>query len=249
MSILTVLRTMLGAVVALLAVLRLAEQQHWSVQVTVTASVVSTIALLALAFFVSRQTKEGTVLNRTGENKPKKLSVIAVVFFGGVIVAFTFIGGKLLYETAYLRKLENAESNWPTVDATIVADSVQSSTSKGGRVTWSPLWTYSYAIEGRTYLSQSNAVPGGFDARWYPSKQIAEQDLASRAIGDNVLAYYDPADPRRSVLDRRTPSIVELILLGLSVLCFAFAIWVVVMLLQSLKVANNVNLDQRTGAD
>jgi hypothetical protein len=107
------------------------------------------------------------VPNRTGDNKPKKLGAFAVIFFGGVIVALTFIGGKMLYETAYLRQLENAESDWPTVDATIVADSVRSSTSTGGHVTWWPLWTYSYVLEGRTYLSQSNAVPAGFYARSY----------------------------------------------------------------------------------
>jgi len=148
----------------------------------------------------------------------KTLSPVTRLLLTGIMAVFLFIAGCMGYLGIKTFLLERAQQTWPTVDATIVAAETQSSTSEDKQVSWSSVWSYSYTVNGKPYRAQSNGIPGGFDAHWYDSKQEALNNGLSRPVGSAVHAYYDPANPQLSVLDRRTPRGTDWAPFGLSIL-------------------------------
>jgi hypothetical protein len=148
----------------------------------------------------------------------KTLSPVTRLLLTGVMLVFLFIAGCMGYLGLKTFLLERAQQSWPTVEATIVSAGTQSSTSEDEQVSWSPVWSYSYTVDGKPYRAQSNGIPGGFDAHWYDSRQEALNSSVSRPVGSAVHAYYDAADPQLSVLDRRTPRATDWAPFGLSIL-------------------------------
>jgi len=148
----------------------------------------------------------------------KTLSPFTRLLLTGIMLVFLFIAGCMGYLGLKTFLLERAQQSWPTVEATIVSTETLSSTSEDKQVSWAPVWSYSYTVDGKPYRAQSNGIPGGFDAHWYDSRQEALNSSVSRPVGSAVHAYYDAADPQRSVLDRRTPRATDWAPFGLSVL-------------------------------
>jgi hypothetical protein len=148
----------------------------------------------------------------------KTLSPVTRLLLTGIMLVFLLIAGCMGYLGLKTFLLERAQQAWPTVEATIVSAQTQSSTSEDKQVSWSPVWSYSYTVDGKPYRAQSTDIPGGFDAHWYDSRREALNNGLSRPVGSAVSAYYDPANPQRSVLDRRTPRSTDWAPFGLSIL-------------------------------
>ena len=152
----------------------------------------------------------------------KTLSPVTRILLTGIMLVFLFIAGCMGYLGIKTFLLERAQQTWPTVEATIVSAGVsaqaESPTSEDRQVSWSPVWSYSYTVDGKPYRAQSNGIPGGFDAHWFVSRQEALNSSLSRPVGSAVRAYYDPAYPQLSVLDRRTPRSTDWAPFGLSIL-------------------------------
>jgi hypothetical protein len=147
-----------------------------------------------------------------------------------VVAAFVITAGWGTVRAVRAMQLKSAEQAWPSAEASITGSTVRESHSKSG-VRWSPVWTYVYTVEGRSYTSNSIAVANGYDANWYDDRASAERDAASRSIGSQVNAYYDPAAPERSVLDRRTSTEGDWMSLGVSILLAIVAAWICWMLM------------------
>lgn len=148
----------------------------------------------------------------------KTLSPVTRVLLTGIMLVFLFIAACMGYLGVKTALLERAQQRWPTVSATIVSAQTRSSTSEDKQVSWSPVWSYSYTVDGKPYSAQSTGIPGGFDAHWYDSREEALKGGLSRPVGSAVQAYYDPAYPQRSVLDRRTARSTDWAPFGLSML-------------------------------
>jgi len=151
-------------------------------------------------------------------DSPKTLSPVTRLLLTGIMLVFLFIAGCMGYLGLKTFLLERAQQTWPTAQATIVSAGTQSSTSEDKQVSWSPVWSYSYTVDGKPYSAQSTGIPGGFDAHWFDSRQEALNSSLSRPVGSAVRAYYDPAYPQLSVLDRRTPRSTDWAPFGLSIL-------------------------------
>lgn len=139
-----------------------------------------------------------------------------------VVAMFTVMALWFSYHAVLEMRLKTAEQSWPTADATITGSALRPSKGKGGP-SWSPTWTYTYVVGSRTYVSESTALQHGYDSNWYDDKAAAERAAASRSAGSHVSAYYDPAAPERSVLDRRTSNDGQWTTLVLSLFLLAAA--------------------------
>jgi len=167
-------------------------------------------------------------------NKPKALAKMdrwlgilgtgaAGVFLAGIMLTLLYGSGTLGYTAAKAWMFQRSEQTWPSTQATIISDELRSSTSREGRVTWSSYWTYSYEVDGTPYVAKSIDVPTGYDAKWFDERGSAVSDGLSRPPGSQTTTYYDPAAPRRSVLDKRTAYGGDQVVLGIAVAMLALA--------------------------
>jgi len=248
MSAFTVARKVLAVTVGFFAMINIAKP-HWSSLTIAIIFIILISVLLARLYLVRDEAEDSMASNIVNEKKTKTLGTIGMVVAGGMAILLVFMGCAGIYLIFHTRQLATAELDWSTVDATIEASDLHSSTSKGGRVAWSPFWTYSYAIGGQHYRNKSTALPSGSDLHWYSDKKSAEEEAASRAIGQSVIAYYDPADPQRSVLDRRTLGSDEWPLLIGSTIFFAAAGYVIFLISREKRSVMNAGLEQTAISD
>jgi hypothetical protein len=96
-----------------------------------------------------------------------------------------------------------AASAWPTVpgkllSSEVVAHGSLNSAKRGGKgqASYQPVVRYSYALGGKELIG---TAIGLVDARG--SKAAAEKRLAAFAAGKELAVRYDPADPKRALLD------------------------------------------------
>ena len=82
---------------------------------------------------------------------------------------------------------------WPSVRGVVTRAGIVE-TAPGGR--YLPDVTYAYAIAGREYVGDRVRV----SARRSLTRRAAERAAGEFAAGEPVRVYYDPEDPRRSVL-------------------------------------------------
>jgi len=180
---------------------------HWG---TTTNAIVSAASAALVVFFIfkrrtSRQSGGVQGAEAAGRRNEEKIGLPSFLALG-LITAFLALGAVKIADITFdLRQMERAERHWQTVDANVVDSTVRSSKSRGGHVNWSATWTYTYSVNHNPYTANSTDVPGGYDAAWFDNKAQAEQDEARHPPGTTVLAYFDPADPTHSVLDKRTP--------------------------------------------
>jgi len=167
-------------------------------------------------------------------NKPKALAKAdrwlgllgtgtAAVFLGGLMVTLLYGGATLGYSGAKALIFQRSEQAWPSTQATIISDELRSSTSSKGKVTWSPYWTYSYEVNGTRYFGKSIDVPAGYNAKWFDERVDAVSDGLSRPPGYQTTTYYDPAAPRRSLLDKRTAYGGNQVIIGIAIGMLALA--------------------------
>ena len=169
-------------------------------------------------------------MGNVGSTQRKRVGPLLRGYLWMVVVAFVITAGWGTVRALRGMQLKSAEQAWPSAEASITGSAIRESRSKSG-VRWSPVWTYTYTVEGRSYTSNSIAVENGYDANWHDDRTSAEQDAATRSVGSHANAYYDPAAPERSVLDRRTSTEGYWMSLGVSVLLIIVAAWICWMLL------------------
>jgi hypothetical protein len=104
-----------------------------------------------------------------------------------------------LYSGAYLiwtQLRQRAADRWQSTTAKILQSDLDED-SDG----WFPKIKYEYSVQGRIYTSERLYffVSNG------DRKGVALRGLAPYPIGKTVIAYYDPANPADSVLDRHVP--------------------------------------------
>jgi hypothetical protein len=194
-----------------LAGMRLAAHLHWPPIVTAVILAIATITTLAVAHLLKSKIPSGA-----GSVVARLFKPVSVIWLGLIVLVLTFFGGLVLYNITNIRHFEITEQTWPATNATIVSSSVVSTFNKSGNMTWAPSWTYSYTIDGRSYSANNGSIAGAYDTHWYSRKELAEQATSSRPDGSTVVTYYDPGNPQKSVLDRRTPDGSKGILAGIA---------------------------------
>lgn len=220
-----------------LSIVRLALREHW--HINIFEIVFAFVALVAIALAMRRKQRESqsTEIVTLGRVQAKKPTMLAMVYVLGISIWVSYMGGQLFHTVIHSRQLAKDEQRWPTTSATIVSNSLRSMRHKNGSQTWSPVWAYTYSVDGQPYQSQSMALAGGFSAHWYPSRDEAVLNAQSRSDGSIVAVYYDPVDPSRSVLDRRTVSDgnADGVVLTLSVVLMMFPVGALALIYISWK--------------
>ena len=113
-----------------------------------------------------------------------------------------------------------ANRTWSPVQATILSSEIRKSSSSGGNfghgstITYEPLVTYSYSVQGRTYKGETiAALTSSFSKGEGDSMRKGLKPLPYR-VGETVPAYVDPLNPERSVLVRGINPAVWIILIA-----------------------------------
>lgn len=125
-----------------------------------------------------------------------------------------------IYIALNYQNLSRDELNWPSTQAIVLAQTIEKSPGRSDYGRWVPVWTYSYTIAGKNYVSRSNDVPNSSSMHKFNTKEQALDDVASRPVGAKIVVYYDSNEPQRSVLDRG-PSITNGSIVSLVVLVFS----------------------------
>ncbi|WP_147432382.1 DUF3592 domain-containing protein [Pararobbsia silviterrae] len=224
-----------------LSVARLALWEHWHISFPEFALIFAAFAVIAFAIRGQQSEKRSTEGNTRGPAISKKRFVLGAVFFIAMSFYVAYMGGRMFYVVFHIGTLAQDEQSWPMTDATIEGYAMQSMQQKNVGLLWSPAWTYTYSVGGQTYRSQSMALTGGFSAHWYRSKNEAALGAQLRADGSVVTAYYDPADPSRSVLDKRASGnrYVEGVALAFAVVIMLFPVGIVALFYVAWKQRNS----------
>lgn len=109
--------------------------------------------------------------------------------FGAAVIGFGFGA----YAYGIIRGLRSR--TWPTVSGEVTDADVEVFHGRGG-VLYTPLIRYTYSVAGRNY--ESERVLFGYGD--FYTRRGAEAVRAAYPTGGAVTVYYDPTDPRSSVL-------------------------------------------------
>lgn len=237
------LRAVLVYLALVLSVVRLAFREHWHINIFEIVFAFAALVVFTLAMRRKQQASQSTEIATPGRVQAKKPTMLAMVCVLGISIWVAYWGGQLFHTVIHSRQLAQDEQRWLMTNATIVGSSLRSMQHKNGGKTWSPEWAYTYAVDGQTFQSQSMALAGGFGAHWYPSRDEAMLNAQSRSNGSVVAVYYDPADPSRSVLDRRTigNGNADSVILTLSVVLMMFPVGALALIYVSWKKRKQVD--------
>src|SRR5688500_614732 len=131
---------------------------------------------------------------------PEWVPTLAAIIFAVASTVFFVLSTRA-------RRLVSATRDWATGSATIVeakVDAQRGMTSGGGSATtFYPVVRYDYEVDGRIYRGTQRVLG---DEVSKGVRSWAERDIAAYQPGMRVPVYYDPADPRQAVLERRAPN-------------------------------------------
>jgi hypothetical protein len=124
--------------------------------------------------------------------------------------------------------LENQKrsESWQSTRAIITSSGVEQFERKekkpGGtdtktKITYKPKLSYSYSIENKEYTG--NRLD--FSNQSYQDPQIAKDIQQSYAIGKETEIFYNPLDPKESVITRDGQAIIPLTSLGVLLSCWS----------------------------
>ncbi|MCP2091952.1 UNVERIFIED_ORG: undecaprenyl pyrophosphate phosphatase UppP [Paraburkholderia sediminicola] len=198
------LHIVLVCLALVLSLVRLALKEHWHINIFEIVLAIAALVAVAFAMRGKQRAGQSTEIATPVRVHGKKPTMLAVVYVLAIAIYVAYLGGQLFHTVIHSRQLAQDEQRWLMTNATIVSNSLRSMQHKNGDQTWSPVWTYTYSVGGHMYRSQSMALASGFSSRWYLSRDEATLNAQLRSDGSVVAVYYDPADPSRSVLDRRT---------------------------------------------
>lgn len=125
-----------------------------------------------------------------------------LLVFGGVFAAA--ILGLILFAAAVKMKEARAAQTWQTARGKITRSEIRANRKRDieGRpqVRSAPSIAYEYSVNGKRYTGERISL----------GENIPESDFESLLrrypVGADVTVYYDPADPRRAVLERTLPA-------------------------------------------
>lgn len=135
------------------------------------------------------RTRSGTAPAAESAGRTKRLSYLACLLFGSVML--------FVFTIPTLRIALSARS-WTEVPATIVISRIQSHDNGNGGKSYQSDILFRYEFQGRSYLSNWDSL-GGDSFRSYRAKQ---QIIDRHPPGTTTIAYVDPADPVKALLDR-----------------------------------------------
>lgn len=118
-----------------------------------------------------------------------------------VLPILIFIGlGIFLYKRSQQGKAAKAAAqSWPGTMGTVLMSSVQSKHT-GKSLSIYPVVVYQYAVNGRSYQSQTiKAGEQFFNVRITGQ---AQETVNRYPIGAQVMVYYNPVNPQESALER-----------------------------------------------
>ena len=93
-------------------------------------------------------------------------------------------------------------AGWAPVPAEIVAVDLEEHTDSEGDTTYETTATYRYDYEGTRYSGSRVAIDTGADNIGRFQQRLFEELRAARDARNPVIAYVDPGDPSRAVLNR-----------------------------------------------
>lgn len=137
-----------------------------------------------------------------------------MVMFGA---AFLFVGlAVLIVAIRNVRRVAESK-RWPRTRGTVTDARIEHNRkSKGWRQYW-PAITYSYSVRGTTFLSTAIQLVSHAAYSEAEATEVVEQYHA----GKTVSVYYDPRDPKRSVLEPGVMgSAYGIVALGIAILFF-----------------------------
>jgi Protein of unknown function (DUF3592) len=121
-----------------------------------------------------------------------------------IVVILAVVGGAFWFANQNKKKREAAAAGWNSVEGEIVSAEVRrthDNDSDGGpSYIYEPLVAYRYTVNGEAFSgSRVN-----FSAARHQFPKKAEEVVARYPVGAKVAVYFDPANPRDSVLERQT---------------------------------------------
>lgn len=143
-------------------------------------------------------------------------SVAVLVFLG-------LIAGAVGFMPAYEHNIAVQEGEPAT--ATVLSTDVDVRTDDEGEESYSPVVTYEYVVDGRTYESD-NTFPGRF-SRWKDSRSWAERVVGQYAPGDEVTIHSVPSDPANAYLRNDGPPGSWLFGVGYAVVGAVGGVWLI----------------------
>jgi hypothetical protein len=144
---------------------------------------------------------------------------------GGFVILVGIVFGLFIVIVAPIEMYRKAQAeHWPARSAVIT----KSFSDRRGGVTRSTYWkaeicgTYK---DGGEFFCVDSIRYGGF--RFGAGKQAAEAAVAKYPVGAEVAVYYDPDDPRETVLEARSSwkEMYVLLSLGIGFLLLPFVLW------------------------
>lgn len=90
--------------------------------------------------------------------------------------------------------------SWPTAPGTVLASKVDTSLrllSKNRDYKYVPMISYTYEVAGKRY--EGDVIQFGLTEA--ASRSVAEQTIKPYPVGGKVKVFYDPKDPKKSVLE------------------------------------------------
>ena len=164
--------------------------------------------------------------SRSNKSETSKV-IIAIILVGGLIMGM----GLLAFVTGIRELIDaNASSNWPAVERTITRAEIKVTEQTR---TKSTKREYSYEAEIEYEFSINKSPVKGDRIKYgeVTNKEIAERMVKKYPVGKQVKIYYDPSNPKKSVLEPGySMGLLFLPLMGLvamvaAILC-GVAIWI-----------------------
>src|SRR5262245_16519313 len=122
-------------------------------------------------------------------------------FFGGMFVILMFLGiGGVFAGMAAFQLMEYFESSeWPAAEGNITNLSIAEDYDSDSGYTYRANIEYIFRVNGLDYYGSRYQFGGDI---WSSDYGRAEAIVNAYDIGQDVLVYYNPADPNASVLMR-----------------------------------------------
>lgn len=128
-----------------------------------------------------------------------------VLLSTSTVLTIGFLGIGFVYFGIDYTKTTNIIWTWPETQATVSKISVHETAptkyvDRQGR--FSPVWHYSFRVNGVSLESHSRSVAFGNRPRSTKTNEAALLEGQQRPVGSTVTIFYNPEDPSESVMDR-----------------------------------------------
>jgi hypothetical protein len=116
----------------------------------------------------------------------------AILFY---LIFNVFVIGIMIY----MQNASKAALNWPSVQGNIKSSRIHYESSRS-KMDPTPWVEYTYDVDGKTYTSMSISPDGMLTN----NQQQAENIVARYPKGAGVTVYYNPSDPSKACLEKKS---------------------------------------------